>query len=254
MLINVLIADQCQNVYDQIKSVIGAMPEILHLEWAKDSAEACAIYTEQHPEIVFLDVSIAYDGGNQLAQMLSASSIPIFMTEYENESISSLKHHEMDYIVKPLKVKTLQNVFYKALMQLSASSETIANLNSFIDTLKGESHYLDKCVIKEPGSIKLVSVERIRYITGSGNYVKLHLEDQSHILFRETINALERLLDPKQFVRIHRSTIVRIQAIEEFRLMDTGLYHVILDEGEELALSKSHRGTLEQLTMNDVPK
>ncbi len=254
MLINVLIADKCHQVYEQVSKAIGSIPEILRLEWARDTKEACAIYSEQHPEIVFLAIEFAHEGENQLAGMLSESSIPIFITDAKSESISSLKSREMDYIVKPLSAKKLKTAFYDALDRLTASSQTMANLNHFIDTLKGHPTYIDKCVIKEPGSIKLVNVDRIRYITGSGNYVKLHLDDQSHILFRETINALERLLDPKVFVRIHRSTIVRIGTIEEFRLMETGLYHVILDCGEELALSKSHRCTIEQLTMKEQPK
>ena len=100
-------------------------------------------------------------------------------------------------------------------------------------------------MIKSGGRVFFVRTEDIEWIEAAGNYVRLHLKDQSH-LFRETMNQMEARLDPERFFRIHRSRIVNTERIKELQPWFNGEYVVLLQNGTQLRLSRSYREKLEE--------
>jgi hypothetical protein len=104
----------------------------------------------------------------------------------------------------------------------------------------------DRLCIKSRGRILFLSTSEIRWIEGAGNYLRIHVESESHLV-RETIADFEAKLDPERFVRIHRSAIVNLDAIREMRPWPTGEYVVTLKDGKELTLSRSYRGCVSRL-------
>jgi two-component system LytT family response regulator len=103
----------------------------------------------------------------------------------------------------------------------------------------------DRLVVKSGGRVFFVRTDDIVWIEAAGNYVRLHLRDQSH-LFRETMNQMESRLDPERFFRIHRSRIVNTEHIKELQPWLNGEYVVVLQNGTELRLSRSYRERLEE--------
>ena len=100
-------------------------------------------------------------------------------------------------------------------------------------------------VIKAEGRVFFLDVDDIYYIEAEGNYVGVHNGQKSYLL-RETISGLESQLDPKKFLRIHRSTIVKIDKIKELQPWFHGEYHVILENGHQLTLSRNYRANLQE--------
>ena len=113
-------------------------------------------------------------------------------------------------------------------------------LVSLISSITPEKEYLERLVVKSVGRVFFLKTEEIDWIEASGNYLKLHVGRESHMI-RETMNAIEAKLDPAQFMRIHRSTIVNIDRIKELHPMFSGDYSAILRDGTELALSRNYR-------------
>ncbi len=108
----------------------------------------------------------------------------------------------------------------------------------------------DRLCIKSRGRILFLSTNEIRWIEGAGNYLRIHVESEAHLV-RETIADFEAKLDPGRFVRIHRSAIVNLDAIREMRPWPTGEYVVTLKDGKELTLSRSYRGCVNRLISGD---
>src|ERR1700733_3546516 len=108
----------------------------------------------------------------------------------------------------------------------------------------------DRLCIKSRGRILFLSTSEIRWIEGAGNYLRIHVESEAHLV-RETIADFEAKLDPDRFVRIHRSAIVNLDAIREMRPWPTGEYVVTLKNGRELTLSRSYRGCVSRLISGD---
>ena len=97
--------------------------------------------------------------------------------------------------------------------------------------------------MKARGSILFLKTLEVDYIEAEGNYVRLHVKDESHLI-RGTIAGMESRLDPSKFARIHRSQIVNIDRIRELKPWWHGEYHVVLKDGRQLTLSRSYRERL----------
>jgi two-component system LytT family response regulator len=113
------------------------------------------------------------------------------------------------------------------------------------EELKAGKNYLERLVIKSAGRIYFLETGEIDWIEAEGNYVSVHSGKKSHLL-RETISSLETQLDPKKFVRIHRSSIVRLDRIQELQPWFHGEYRIILHDGTQLMLSRNHRDKLQE--------
>ena len=116
---------------------------------------------------------------------------------------------------------------------------------TLLEELKAGNKYLERLVIKASGRIYFLETSEIDWIEAEGNYVSVHSAKKTHLL-RETISSLESQLDPKQFVRIHRSSIVRIDRILELQPWFHGEYRIILHDGTQLTLSRKHRDNLQE--------
>jgi two-component system LytT family response regulator len=100
-------------------------------------------------------------------------------------------------------------------------------------------------LVKSPGRILFVAVDRIDWIGAEGNYISLHVGTSTHLM-RETMTGVERQLDPARFVRIHRSAIVNLDRIVEMKPTCRGEYEIVLETGESLKLSRTYRAELER--------
>lgn len=115
-----------------------------------------------------------------------------------------------------------------------------------IEDLAGQrSTPLDRLVVKSRGRVHLLKVSEIDWIGADGNYARLHVGEDDHLV-RDTMTALERRLDSGQFVRIHRSTIVNLDRIKEIQPWFKGELMVILTDGEQLPLSRKYRKVLQE--------
>ncbi len=106
-----------------------------------------------------------------------------------------------------------------------------------------EPSYVDRIVVRERGRLLLVKVREIDWISSEGNYVLVHAGKAVHTV-RETICAIEAVLDPARFRRVHRSTIVNIERVRELRPRQNGSYRVVLDNGVEVTASRTFRHML----------
>ena len=108
------------------------------------------------------------------------------------------------------------------------------------------SSFVERFSVKKSGRIVLINVSDIDLVTSEGNYVKLHANGTSHLL-RETVKAMEQKLDPKDFVRVRRSTIVRIEQIKELHPLFNGEFEIVLKKGTKLSSSRRYRKNLDVL-------
>src|SRR5205085_376669 len=114
-----------------------------------------------------------------------------------------------------------------------------------LEELKAESNYLERLVIKSGGRIFFLETDEIDWIEAEGNYVSVHTGKKSHLI-RETISNLESKLDPKKFLRIHRSSIINLNRIQELQPWFHGEYHILLQDGTQLTLSRNYRERLQE--------
>lgn len=250
-MLSILIADDENLARETIKVLLRDEIDIADIYEAEDGNQALSMVNELKPNVVFLDIEMPGISGVEIAKHVPPESVIIFVTAYNEHAVEAFELSAIDYILKPYDDER----FYKALERARAKiseerHEDYSKLSEIIQQMLTEQQkpYRERLVIRDPGRIRLIDVSQINFISGAGNYAEIHLNDGKHILHRETLSTLEEQLDPQEFVRIHRSSIVRRSAITELRPNDKGDYSVILQSGEVLTLSRRNRAKLDELT------
>ena len=155
--------------------------------------------------------------------------------------------YAIDYLLKPFGRDRFQQTLQHAREHLERrrAGDLGKRLMALVQDIKPEPRKMDRLVVKSGGRVFFLRTQEIDWIEAAGNYVRLHLGDDSH-LFRETMNNMEGRLDAQRFVRIHRSRIVNTDRIKEMQPWFNGEYVVVLQNGTRLTLSRGYREKLQE--------
>jgi two-component system LytT family response regulator len=136
----------------------------------------------------------------------------VLVTAYDEYAVEAFELNATDYLLKPFEDERFFVAWQRAQKKVLDRVETdYGKLSVLVKLIKDgrQQDYKSRLLVKEPGRIRLIDVDKIDFIAGAGNYAELHLFDSKVILHRETLTILEKQLDPALFIRIHRSSIVR---------------------------------------------
>lgn len=214
-----------------------------------DGQQAVNAIQQQHPDLVFLDVQMPACDGFGVIQQVGAEHMPavVFVTAYDEYALRAFEVHAIDYLLKPFGRDRFQQTLQHAREHLDRrrAGDLGRRLLALVQDLKPEPQKLDRLVVKSGGRVFFLRTDDIDWIEAAGNYVRLHLGEDSH-LFRETMNNMEGRLDTRRFVRIHRSRIVNTDRIKELQPWFNGEYVVVLQNGSRLTLSRGYREKLQE--------
>jgi two-component system LytT family response regulator len=212
-----------------------------------DGVEAVAAVRDLSPDLCFLDVQMPESGGFDVVTEIGVDRMPvvIFVTAYDHHALRAFEAHALDYLLKPFDEARFRAALERAKTHVrNARAASLGErLASLVEELRPQREHLDRVAVRSSGRLVLLKWTEIDWIAAEGNYVRLHAGDASHLL-RETIGALEARLDPRQFMRIHRSTIVNLDRVREVQPLFHGEHRVVLDDGTKLTLSRGYRDRL----------
>jgi two-component system LytT family response regulator len=243
----ILTVDDEQLARELIREMLKSEKDIESIIEAKNGREAVALIRAEAPDIVFLDIQMPDMDGFEALETLSIKEllrIPaiIFVTAYDQYALQAFEYHALDYLLKPFDrerfVTTLDRA--KEIIRQREGSEHQQQILKMMEQLKTAPDYLEWLTIKKNERILMLRVEDIHWIEAQGNYVSLKFENASHLL-REKMDSLEAQLNPKTFVRIHRSTIVNASRIKELQVWTPGEYRVLMHGGKTFTLSRGYR-------------
>ena len=246
--IRVLLVDDEPLARGMLREMLQDEPDAVIVGESVNGREALEAIRTHHPDLLFLDVQMPELGGFEVLDALGKEPLPyvIFVTAYDQYAVRAFEVHALDYLLKPFDRDRFELSWQRAKAQMmrdrNGGSDRILAL---LEELKAGPKYLERLVIKAAGRIYFLETSEIDWIGAEGNYVSVHSGKKSHLL-RETITSLESQLDPKKFVRIHRSSIVRIDRIQELQPWFHGEYRIILQDGTQLTLSRNYRDKLQE--------
>ena len=244
MKIRTLIVDDEPLARERVKRFLKDERDIEVLGECGNGSDAITVIQEKRPDLVFLDIQMPEKNGFDVIKAIDGKLLPtiVFITAYDQYALQAFEVHALDYLLKPFNRERFHSAVGRAKEQIEGQKrgELDERLASLISSITPEKKYLERMVVKSVGRVFFLKTEEIDWIEASGNYLKLHVGRDAHMI-RETMNAVEAKLDPSQFMRIHRSTIVNVDRIKELHPMFSGDYSVILRDGTELALSRNYR-------------
>jgi two-component system LytT family response regulator len=196
--------------------------------------------------MLFVDVQLPQVPGFQVVES-SSEKIPavVFMSALERFAARAFDAHAADYVVKPFHDERLLQAVERAKLRVEMERSRIhlpGTTKPSIPIVSNQESpkYLERLALRNGDRIFFQKVQLVDSFTSAANYVQVHCGSQSHRM-RSTMNELERKLDPRQFVRIHRCTIINIECLREFRPLPHGDYMVKLIDGKELIMSRNYR-------------
>jgi two-component system, LytTR family, response regulator len=224
-------------------------PEVEVVDECADGESAVAMILGKKPDLVFLDVQMPEMDGLGVVRTVGISRMPvtIFVTAYDRYALRAFEVNAIDYLLKPVGQERFTDALTRAKRRIVEKSQCDLNQNikAMLERLRS-NEYLEHLSVPQNGRIVLVRTKEIDWIEANGNYARLHVGLRTHEI-RETLNGLERKLDPREFLRIHRSTIVNVRAIKEMQPWFHGYHLVLLQNGQELRMSRYQNKVAQQL-------
>jgi two-component system LytT family response regulator len=246
----VLIVDDERLSRQRLRRLISLEQECEIAGECENGAEALRTLARERPDILFLDVQMPeLDGFDVVRAAVEQPARPqpliIFTSAFDEYALRAFEVHAFDYLLKPFDRKRFRECLQRARTHLTERAAAPDDrLFALFEHFANGRRTPDRVAVRTNGRVVFVKVDEIDWIEASDNYVCLHCGKDTHVL-RETMSQAESRLDPARFLRVHRSAIVNLDRIRELQPWFRGDYRVILRDGTELTLTKSHREKLE---------
>jgi two-component system LytT family response regulator len=255
-VLRILVVDDEPLGRRRVLDLLEDQPDAEVIGTAADGAAAVEAIRTSAPDLVFLDVQMPRMSGLDVLREIGPSGMPatIFVTAYDEYALHAFDSAAVDYLVKPFRDDRFEEAFRRARRRIEAESREQLH-EQLMALLQGEasavpppgsaSRYLERIAVQMKGRMRVVPVGTIDYVTASGTYAELHVGSDRYVI-RESMHQLEERLDPDRFMRIHRSTIVRLDLVEVLLRGAGSEYEVQLTGGARLRVGRSRRDGLER--------
>jgi two-component system, LytTR family, response regulator len=238
--IRTIVVDDESLARERITSLLALQPDIDVVGTAADGPDAVAAIERQQPDLVFLDVQMPGMNGFEVLECLDTPPAIVFVTAHDGYALRAFEIHALDFLLKPFDQTRFEKTLDRArarVRERPADAGLDPRLASLLDELQANRRYPERVIVKTSGRVFFVRTQDIDWVEASGNYVRIHTRGEAHLL-RESMKNMEARLDPRLFVRIHRSAIVNVDRIREMEPWFHGEYIVILQDGTRLTASR----------------
>ena len=249
MKLRALIVDDEPLAREWVRGAVAEDPELEVVLECGNGFEAAEAIRRLKPDLVFLDVQMPGLDGFGVLEALSPEEIPaiVFVTAFDQYAVRAFEAQAVDYLMKPFSRERLEEAVRRVRELLKGRSleDFRESVGRIVEKIRRDRSYPEWVLLKADGKNVFVKVRDIDWIESSRNNVRIHVGPAIYLL-HETTSAIAQRLDPRKFLRIHRSSIVNIERIKELHPWFNGDYAVILRDGTQLTLSASYRDRLRE--------
>lgn len=231
---------------DIIKNYLSAHKDIELICECSNGFEGIKAINEKNPDLIFLDIQMPKLNGFEMLELLDKPPVIIFTTAFDQFAIKAFEVNATDYLLKPFSQERFNEAVEKAKKQFENRTGYEASIQRLVNNVDEKQVYLERVVVKTNQKIQLIPVEEIDYLEAQDDYVMIHTPS-GKFLKQKTMKYFEQNLKPEEFLRIHRSFIVRIKNIKQIELYERDSYIVILTGGTKLPVSKTGYQKLKEI-------
>lgn len=223
-----------------LRSYLKDQPDIEIIGECENGFDGVKAINDKKPDLVFLDIQMPKITGFEMIELLDFKPQIIFTTAYDQYALKAFELNAVDYLLKPFSKDRLLSAIDKVKHRIQNAEDTSEKLEELSNFRAGEE-FIDRVVVKDRHKIHIVTVDQIRYIESLDDYVMIYTYDGRHMK-QKTMKYFENGLDPKNFIRIHRSYIVQVDNIAEIQQYEKESYIVILKDKDKTKLKVSKTG------------
>jgi two-component system LytT family response regulator len=204
--------------------------------------EAVKAVSELLPDLMFLDIQMPKLSGFEVIELLIDPPSIIFVTAFDQYALKAFEVHAADYLLKPFSKQRFDEALARVLPKLNRPNK----IKEIAVAAKPTDQKLERILIKEGSNVLVIPVEKIDFIEAQDDYTSFNVAGKSHLKMQR-LAELETLLDPRRFVRIHRSFIMNIERLAKIELLAKDSHTAILKDGMQLPVSRTGYDKLKEL-------
>jgi two-component system, LytTR family, response regulator len=210
--------------------------------------EAVKAISERKPDLVFLDVQMPKLDGFEVLELIDPSVAVIYVTAYDQYAMRAFDAHAVDYLLKPFSPDRFKKALERARQRLGepAPVKPRVSATELSAAARAPEQKLERIVVKDGAKVHIIPLDKLDYVEAQDDYVALRSEKKNY-LKQQTISSVEAQLDPKKFVRIHRSYIVNLERIARIEPYTKDSRVAVLTDGTQLPVSRSGHARLKEL-------
>ncbi len=225
-----------------VREMLNSHSEIEIVGECSNGFEAVRMVGELKPDLLFLDVQMPKLDGFEVLELIGNDISVIFATAYDEHALRAFEVHAVDYLLKPFRAERFEAALERAKERIGKKFSTPPEQLSAASRTAGEC--TERIVVKEGTRVQIIPVEKLDYAEAQDDYVALCSQGKKY-LKQQTISSLEAVLDPKNFVRIHRSYLVNLERVTRLEPYGRDTHVAILADGTRLPVSRAGLKRLE---------
>src|SRR5882757_9076256 len=240
----ILVVDDEQPARQRLRDLLENDSDVGEFIEAENGLDATEIILQKEPDVVFLDVQMPGLDGLGVIDTIGIDRMPVtvFVTAFDQHAVRAFESAALDYVLKPYGDERMEAAFSRAKARLDDEHvrEFGQSMLKLLDGRRLDHTFLDRIVIRERDKTDLIRVESIDCIESAGVYVALHVGPE-RVIHRTALGELIGRLDPRRFVRVHRSTVVNIDSILHMEPATHGEFDLVLRGGQRVHVSRTFR-------------
>ncbi len=244
--LNVVIIDDEVPAREIIKNYLKEYDYLTIKAECENGFEGIKAIQEFQPDIIFLDIQMPKITGFEMLELLTEKPVIVFSTAYDQYALKAFEVSAADYLLKPYSRERFNEALNRALTLTNDKPANDKIVNGILNQQDENVEYLERIVVKTGSKISIIPVRKLYWLEAQDDYVMLHSKD-GDFLKQKTMKYFESHLDPKEFVRTHRSYIVRISIIKQIELFGKESYRIILTNGQSLPVSRTGHAKLKAI-------
>ena len=223
-----------------IRSYLGTYRDMDIVAECNDGFEGVKAIAQHQPDLIFLDVQMPKINGFEMLELVEHPPAVIFTTAFDEYAIAAFEANAVDYLLKPFSEERFKKAIEKFLEKTSA---TEAQTQKLMDTVSAIPQKQDRIVVKIGTKVKIIPMADIHYLEADDDYVRI-VTSEGAFLKNKTMSYYEKMLDVRQFVRVHRSYILRVDQITRIEPYQKESHLAVLRDGKKIPVSKTGYGKL----------
>jgi len=241
--IGAVIVDDEELARGLAREMLKPHPEVRVLAECANGFEAVKAVSELKPDLLFLDIQMPKLDGFEVLELVGRDIAVIFTTAYDNYAMRAFDAHAVDYLLKPFSAARFETALERAKQRLGQQGPDPTELSA---AARPPEQFLERIVVKDGPAVHVIPVDKLDYVEAQDDYVALK-SDKKTYLKQQTISSLETMLDPAQFIRIHRSHIVNLDRVAKIEAYTKDSKIAVLRDGTQLPVSRAGYARLKAL-------
>jgi two-component system LytT family response regulator len=246
--LRVAIVDDERAAREALREYLAADTDVEIVAECANGFEAVKAVANLHPDLLLLDVQMPKLDGFEVLELVGRETAVIFTTAYDEYALRAFDVHAIDYLLKPFGPERLREAIGRARDRLARPPSPVpaAAAADVAVTARPPGAFLSRVVIRDGGDVHVVPIDRIDYIEAQDDYVAVRTSERV-LLKEQTMADLERQLDPRRFVRIHRSILLNLDRLVRLEPTGKDSRMAVLRDGRRLPVSRTGYARLQEL-------